>query len=657
MKLSGKGATLKNLRLIIFAATLFGVHNLSWAQTALKEISTEYDKQYSTQGSYSILYDNVGATTKIKDFKVEFYGPNLERLAVSEIETYPLTGTTQVYLLSEPIEGFQIAKLIIYTLYTGEISDILVNPSIGLNQLSEFKSPNSEITGTGNGTVNKTDELAALRNKIIILERDLENQIKALNLNAVTPNKSLAERDAIIAGLEGQRETLMNENSILVGKLETKDEELAKLTKQIKTQPNLIKVKDQQIDDLQVNSEAKDAQITLQAEEIKALKAKIENQGVWRPAAIALGLLSLCLGGLLLFRRKPKRLETGIQKAPTVVQTAGTSYEPFGQLTKTTMPPRSSKAKQERPSKPLERPDDVGVLFSGSPLLAANVAAPLSTAGQLTASSLQMLSGQFAALRPAYQATGRIGYAQVGKPSGEDYAFGTGFLVSPNHVITNRHVHGFYSEYLTGADCGGIEFIAEKDKDASDFYEFDGNPPVLVPGLDIAIYTLAKSVNNREPIAIIPLPTDGLEGREIVVVGYPDTFNPDDPELLKALEKNPIFAVKRISQGHIFRHSTDTDDPYGVEAMVTENKNREFLMPSICHNASTMTGNSGSPILDVKTGELLGVHFAGYKTFNKKEAANLAMAIAHIVDRYEAHSPNFLPTKSQSKESTGLNTA
>ena len=90
---------------------------------------------------------------------------------------------------------------------------------------------------------------------------------------------------------------------------------------------------------------------------------------------------------------------------------------------------------------------------------------------------------------------------------------------------------------------------------------------------------------------------------------------------------------------------------------MTENETTEFPMSAICHNASTMTGNSGSPILDAKTGELLGVHFAGYKIFNKKEAANLAMAIAYIVEQHDAHSPNLLPTKSQSQKSTGLKTA
>lgn len=287
-----------------------------------------------------------------------------------------------------------------------------------------------------------------------------------------------------------------------------------------------------------------------------------------------------------------------------------------------------------RPSKPLERPENGGVIFPTSPMLAGNVAAPLSPAGHLTASNLQMLSGPYQILRLAYNAVGRIGYAQEGMPTSEDYSFGTGFLITPNHVMTNRHVHGFYGHYLTSdEDCGGIEFIAEKDKDASDFIAFDGKPPLLLEGLDIAIYTLSRAAKGRMPIERLTIPTANLDGRNIVVIGYPDTHEPNNPDILAAFEENPIFAVKRISQGQIFRHSTDTQNPFGVNVQVDKDDGEQFSMPAICHNASTLSGNSGSPILDVNTGALLGVHFAGYKIFNKKEAANLAMAIEQLTKK------------------------
>ena len=197
--------------------------------------------------------------------------------------------------------------------------------------------------------------------------------------------------------------------------------------------------------------------------------------------------------------------------------------------------------------------------------------------------------------------------------------------------MTNRHVHGLYGHYLLDkTDPGGIEFIAEKGKDASDFVPFNGEPPVLLPELDIAIYTLARPVTNRNPIALKPVETEALDGKDVVVIGYPDTHTPEKAEVLAVVEDDPIFAVKRLSQGQIFRHSTDIDTPYGVKISVSESKNAAFLMPAICHNASTMGGNSGSPLLDIKNGQLLGVHFKGFKVFNQEEAANLAMAISQL---------------------------
>jgi len=217
----------------------------------------------------------------------------------------------------------------------------------------------------------------------------------------------------------------------------------------------------------------------------------------------------------------------------------------------------------------LTNSQSAGVVFPASPMMAGNVAAPLSAAGQLTASQLQMLSGPYAHLRHAYQATGRIGYAQVGKPSAEDYSFGTGFLITDRHVMTNRHVHGMYGHYMIDkSDPGGIEFIAEKDKDASDFVPFNCEPPLLLPGLDIAIYTLARPVTNRTPIRLKAVATERLEGQDIIVIGYPDTHTPDDEDIKAVVEENAVFAVKRISQGQIFRHTTDTDIPFGVETRV-----------------------------------------------------------------------------------------
>ena len=275
-----------------------------------------------------------------------------------------------------------------------------------------------------------------------------------------------------------------------------------------------------------------------------------------------------------------------------------------------------------------ENPHQDGVIFPQSPLLAGAVApgpAPLAPAGQMVPSGLQTLTGQYAALKPAYLATGRIGGQQEGVPTNDDVAFGTGFLITPNHVMTNQHVYEFYKHYLTGPECGGIEFIAERDRDASDYVPFNGQPPLILPDLDIAIFTLARSVTDRKPIERVSVPTEELSEREVITISYPCPFEVDK-HILSVVEEDPVFAVKRLSQGRIFRHSTDTDTPFGVQVSVDERINTRKKLSAICHNASTLGGSSGAPVLD-RGGNLVGVHFAGDRAFNGKEAANLAMAI------------------------------
>jgi len=324
----------------------------------------------------------------------------------------------------------------------------------------------------------------------------------------------------------------------------------------------------------------------------------------------ALALLLLSGAVLLVFSRR--------QAGAAKLKPQGAGVRPF----------KFSRSMLARP----EKPDQHGVVFANSPLLAGAVApgpAPLAPAGQMVPSGLQTLTGQYAALKPAYKATGRIGGPQEGVPTNDDVSFGTGFLITDRHIMTNQHVYEFYKHYLTGPDCGGIEFIAERDRDASDYVPFNGEPPLIIPDLDIAIFTLARAVTDRTPIDRVAIPTMELDTREVITVSYPCPFEVDDT-ILSLVEKDPVFAVKRLSQGHVFRHSTDNDTPFGVQVTVDAQINSAQSLLAICHNASTLGGSSGAPVLDLD-GKLVGVHFAGDRAFNGEEAANLAMAIENLV--------------------------
>jgi len=439
-----------------------------------------------------------------------------------------------------------------------------------------------------------------------ITGNELSFHISTLNKALLLPNGSLQEENKELTLENTKLRSELQTNSSRIASLETDNGALRSqnnnLTLQLVNSSSLIS-------NLEVDQEVLTSENSILNSQLDASSSKID---LWRMLAIGFGLLTVGLMGQIFVSRlfvKPLDLS----------RSAGES-----RVWSRQNPPKKKK---------IERGGNTSVIFSSSVMAAANVATPLSATGHLTASNLQMLKGRYAVLAEMYKAVGRIGFQQIGKPTVEDFSLGTGFLITDRHILTNRHVAGMYGHYLMGEECGGIEFIAEKDKDASYFIPFNGEAPILIPGLDLAIYTLSHSAADRKPIPRVMIPNDDLDGREVVVIGYPDTHNLDDLELLSVAEEKPIFAVKRISRGHIFRHSTDDDDIYGVEVNMSEDRHRSFKMPAICHNASTMGGNSGSPILDINTGDLLGVHFAGSKMFNDEEAANLAMAIAQFKDK------------------------
>jgi len=235
------------------------------------------------------------------------------------------------------------------------------------------------------------------------------------------------------------------------------------------------------------------------------------------------------------------------------------------------------------------------------------------------------LTRQNKKLERTARATGRIGFPQRGKPTEKDKSMGTGFLISPNHIMTNRHVlrtHKFFSQTNIKRDKVGIEFGAEKDSTKSDFYAFSEDYEVF-KDLDLVILELKQPVLDRDPVVFDFSKTDKLEDEAIAVIGYPDPTSRDE-RILSVVEDDPLWGIKRISTGKIFRHSTDNDDVFGV--LVPSVYAGGKGINSICHTASTAGGSSGSPVVMRSNGKVCAVHFGQDRLYNDKEAANFAMS-------------------------------
>ena len=198
---------------------------------------------------------------------------------------------------------------------------------------------------------------------------------------------------------------------------------------------------------------------------------------------------------------------------------------------------------------------------------------------------------------------------------------GTGWLVDEDIVITNRHVarefgrangDGFvFKRAITGGTMQpSIDFLEEFGR--SDSLEFAIERILHIEGDDGPDLALLKLARTRGASLARPISLSGSTAKPdqmIAVVGYPakDSRIPDQ----KLMEDifGDVFNKKRLAPGQI------TGSDSGV----------------VFHDCSTLGGNSGSVVMDLETGDSVGLHFAG--RFLEKNFAVDAAAIAERLHR------------------------
>jgi phosphatidylserine/phosphatidylglycerophosphate/cardiolipin synthase-like enzyme/S1-C subfamily serine protease len=179
---------------------------------------------------------------------------------------------------------------------------------------------------------------------------------------------------------------------------------------------------------------------------------------------------------------------------------------------------------------------------------------------------------------------------------------GTGWLISDDLIVTNRHVASEFVErmgtqlrfrsYFSGPVEGRIDFLAEhENEDAAEFrllrclYVARSNEP------DVAIFQIDWDNGNDgyKPLSLSSIKPSFRE--DVVVIGYP--AQDSRVTLVKDMERiyEGIYDVKRIAPGEITN--------YWPEKNLVE------------HDATTLGGCSGSLIFSLETGKVMGLHFAG----------------------------------------------
>jgi len=196
---------------------------------------------------------------------------------------------------------------------------------------------------------------------------------------------------------------------------------------------------------------------------------------------------------------------------------------------------------------------------------------------------------------------------------------GTGFVVSEDLVMTNTHVVEAFADpapdgsrwaLKAGVEVS-IDFKAEHDlpqrrafriKDvvlAHDLFATE-----RLKSLDLALLRVERrsfdppDLPLPPPVALSKVAPSADDDRDLYLVGYPWTDNEGvTPAEVMAEIFGGIFKVKRLQPGE---HRADFED---------------YL--AFSHDCATLGGNSGSGVVDLQTGKVVGLHFRGlYKRAN-----------------------------------------
>jgi endonuclease G len=179
---------------------------------------------------------------------------------------------------------------------------------------------------------------------------------------------------------------------------------------------------------------------------------------------------------------------------------------------------------------------------------------------------------------------------------------GTGFLVGKNLLMTNRHVAAIFANgvgtrslsFKTGHRAG-IDFLRELDHPPGRVFEVK-RVAMVHPYWDMALLVVEGLPSNVEPLKLSLRDIGAGAMIEVAAIGYPAFDSRNDRDEQNDLFRK-VFGVKRLQPGTLGgRRNTES---FGK------------LVPAVRHNCSTLGGNSGSALLDIENGEVIGLHFGG----------------------------------------------
>ena len=197
---------------------------------------------------------------------------------------------------------------------------------------------------------------------------------------------------------------------------------------------------------------------------------------------------------------------------------------------------------------------------------------------------------------------------------------GTGWVVAPGVLVTNRHVADEFA-YSTGGVCefrrgiegrrirASVNFGCEYQEDEDSEHQVEQVLHIEdADGPDVAFLRVRGTSSDDDPLPPpIALSDDPPgPGQRVAVIGYPAADGRrNDVDLMHRLFRG-VYGVKRLAPGEVV---TSLEDYF-------------------THDCTTLGGNSGSVVLDLASGRAAGLHFGGLYA-----SENYAVPARLIADR------------------------
>jgi S1-C subfamily serine protease len=199
-----------------------------------------------------------------------------------------------------------------------------------------------------------------------------------------------------------------------------------------------------------------------------------------------------------------------------------------------------------------------------------------------------------------------VGLIEFSQNQEEWKPIGTGFIAAPGIIATNKHVAEQFAKWdeqgrgeIREAFSIRINFTKEAPSchSVDDIVPISSKPILVHQHYDVALFTIDNSLSRE----VLPIATEETyaEGEVVAIIGYParDSRSPrnEQENIFLSEDGRPpaLFLVKRLQPGEIMR--LDQDDPSEFD-----------------HDASTLGGNSGSPVVRLSDGAVIGLHRTGY---------------------------------------------